>query len=71
LVLLSFFGLLVVAATASGLSDLSWWVTAALVFLALAALGAWDRATLQSVLVAKEQDRRYFLACAKLKPSMN
>ena len=59
------FGLLVLAATASGLANLSWWITTAVSLLALAALGAWDRATVQSILAAKEQDRRYFLSCLR------
>lgn len=59
------FGLLVLPATASGLAGLSWWITAVLVLLAFAALGAWDRATVRSALAPKEQDRRYFLSCLR------
>ena len=59
------FGLLVLCATASGVAGLSWWVTMIFGAMALAALGAWDRATVQSILLAKEQDRRYFLTCLR------
>jgi len=59
------FGVLVLCATASGLVGLSWWVTGALAIMAMAALGAWDRATVQSIFIAKEQDRRYFLSCVR------
>lgn len=65
------FGLLVLAATASGLAGLSWWITAVVGLLALAALGAWDRATVQSILAAKEQDRRYFLSCLRQAQSID
>ena len=59
------FGLLVLAATASGLAGFSWWITSVVGLLALAILGAWDRATVQSIVAAKDQDRRYFLSCLR------
>ena len=65
------FGVLVLGATASGVAGLSWWLTGALGIIALAALGAWDRATVQSILAAKEQDRRYFLACLRSAQSID
>lgn len=66
-----FFGLLVLSATASGVTGLSWWITGVLGLMALAALGAWDRATVQSILAAKEQDRRYFLSCLRKAQSID
>lgn len=59
------FGLLVLCATATALTNLSGWITVALGIMALVAVGAWDRATVQSILAAKEQDRRYFLSCLR------
>lgn len=65
------FGLLVLCATASAFSNLSGWLTAVLGLIALAALLAWDRATVQSILAAKEQDRRYFLSCLRSAQSID
>lgn len=65
------FGVLVLAATTSALSGLSWWITTLWGLAALAALGAWDRATLRSILAAKEQDRRYFLSCLRQAQSID
>jgi hypothetical protein len=59
------FGLLVLCATAAAFSNLSGWIAATLGIMALLAVGAWDRAMVQSIIVAKEQDRRYFLACLR------
>lgn len=63
------FGLLVLSATASGVAGLSWWITGVLGLMALAALGAWDRATVLSILAAK--DRRYFLSCLRKAQSID
>lgn len=59
------FGFLVLSATATYFLAVSTWATVALGIVALVTLGAWDRATVRSVVVAKEQDRRYFLSCLR------
>ena len=59
------FGVLVLFATSVYLMGVSVWITMVLGILALVILGAWDRANVQSVVVAEEQDRRYFLSCLR------
>lgn len=59
------FGLLTLCATATYTSDLNGWVTFLFGAAALVALVAWDRANIRSIVLAKEQDRRYFLSCLR------
>jgi hypothetical protein len=59
------FGVLVAGVTTSVLVGAGGWSTAVLGASALLAIFSWERATIQSIQAAKEQDRRYFLSCLR------
>jgi hypothetical protein len=65
------FGVLTVSTSVSAFSDASWWITGLLGVVAVMAFAAWDRANIQLVLVAKDQDRQYFLACIRSAKSID